>query len=79
MMKLGAHKKVVGLLITGAECRRFDFLQMSTFYEGSLVGPSEQKKPKGGSMALEMLFTYYAGRFDHFLPTDKFLLVAHLK
>mmetsp|Transcript_28033 Transcript_28033/g.66939 ORF Transcript_28033/g.66939 Transcript_28033/m.66939 type:complete len:634 (-) Transcript_28033:34-1935(-) len=44
------------------QLERFDFLKMSVFYEGNMIGPSDAALPKDGARAVEMVFNYYAGR-----------------
>jgi len=44
------------------QLQRFDFLKMSVFFEGLLIGPSDAETPKDGSRAIEMIFIYYSGR-----------------
>lgn len=41
---------------------RFGILKMTSYYEGSLIGPSDARVPDEGASCLEMIFTYYASR-----------------
>jgi Ca2+-binding EF-hand superfamily protein len=41
---------------------RFDFLQLTSYYEGLQVGPSNPGIPQSGATACQMMFKYYAAR-----------------